>query len=119
MPRHHRKPRRRAQSAAHGCTTFSELVYVHFDWWNALRKGTLTPAAAEDYRAARAGFEERHGEIVSAYWCSHVESAVALTHKKRRLPWASPISTFHRESDWATQERRRSRPSCIAATSSR
>ena len=76
----------------------------HFDWWKALRKGTLTPAAAAEYQAARSSFEERHGEIVSAYWCSHVESAVALTHKKRRLPWASPISTFHRESDWATQE---------------
>ena len=76
----------------------------HFDWWQALRKGTLTPAAAAEYQAARSGFEERHGEIVSAYWCSHVESAVALTQKKRRLPWASPISTFHRESDWATQE---------------
>jgi hypothetical protein len=85
-------------------TTFSELVYTHFDWWQALRGGTLTPAAANEYRAARGGFERRHGEIVSAYWCSHVESAVALTHKKRRLPWASPVSTFHRESDWATQE---------------
>jgi hypothetical protein len=93
-----------AQSVAPRCTTFSELVYVHFDWWNALRKGTLTPTAAEEYRGARAGFEERYGEIVSAYWCSHVESAVALTHKKRRFRWASPISTFHRESDWATQE---------------
>ena len=93
-----------AQSVAPRCTTFSELVYVHFDWWKALRKGTLTPAAAAEYQAARSSFEERHGEIVSAYWCSHVESAVALTHKKRRLPWASPISTFHRESDWATQE---------------
>ena len=92
-----------AQSAGTRCTTFSELVYVHFDWWKALRKGTLTPAAAEKYAAARASFEERHGEIVSAYWCSHVESAVALTQKKRRVPWASPISTFHRESDWATQ----------------
>jgi hypothetical protein len=93
-----------AQSVAPRCTTFSELVYVHFDWWNALHKGTLTPAAAEEYRAARASFEDRHGEIVSAYWCSHVESAVALTHKKRRFRWASPSSTFHRESDWATQE---------------
>ena len=92
------------QSVVPRSTTFSELVYVHFDWWKALRKGTLSPAAAEEYRAARGGFEQRHGEIVSSYWCSHVESAVALTHKKRRVPWASPISTFHRESDWATQE---------------
>jgi len=93
-----------AQSVPPRCATFSELVYAHFDWWQALRKGTLTPAATEEYRALRAGFEERHGEIVSAYWCSHVESAVALTHKKKSLPWASPVSTFHRESDWSTQE---------------
>ena len=92
------------QSVSPKSTTFSELVYTHFDWWQALRAGTLSEAAANQYRAARAGFEQRHGEIVSAYWCSHVESAVALTHKQRRLPWASPISTFHRESDWATQE---------------
>jgi hypothetical protein len=92
------------QSVAPDCTTFSELVYAHFDWWQALRAGTLTQTAANEYRATRAGFEQRHGEIVSSYWCSHVESAVALTHKKRRLPWASPISTFHRESDWSTQE---------------
>ena len=32
-----------------------------------------------------------------------MESAVALTHKKRALPWATPTSEFHRESDWATQ----------------
>ena len=92
-----------AQSVAPRCTTFSELVYVHFDWWKALRKGTLTPAAAAEYQAARSSFEERHGEIVSAYWCSHVESAAALTERTRRLPWATPASTFHRESDWATQ----------------
>ena len=55
------------QSGTHRCTTFSELVYVHFDWWKALRKGTLTPVAAERYAAARGSFEERHGEIVSAY----------------------------------------------------
>ena len=29
--------------------TFSELVYVHFDWWKVFRKGTLTLAAAVDY----------------------------------------------------------------------
>ncbi len=91
-------------AAAPRDVTFAELVYAHFDWWQALRGGTLTPAAAEEYRALRDGFEHRHGEIAAAYWCTHVESAVALTHKRKRLPWASPISSFYRESDWATQE---------------
>jgi hypothetical protein len=59
--------------------------------------------ATEAYRETLARYEHRHGEIVTAYWCSHVESAAALTEKARVLPWAPPVSTFHRESDWATQ----------------
>jgi hypothetical protein len=96
-------PRTAARSGARGAATFSELVYAHFDWWRAHRKGTVDPSIAAAYQEALVQFERRHGEIVRAYWCSHVESAVALTHKKRRLPWMQPISTFHRESDWATQ----------------
>jgi len=84
--------------------TFAELVYGHFDWWHALRGGTLTPAAADEYRDLRAGFEQRHGEIAAAYWCAHVESAVAITQRHKRLPWSSPATSFFRESDWATQE---------------
>jgi hypothetical protein len=83
--------------------TFAELVYAHFDWWNGLRHGGATPGAKADYDRARRGFEARHGEIVSAYWCSNVESAVALTHKQRRVRWLAPVPRFHRESDWATQ----------------
>jgi hypothetical protein len=90
-------------TSARHAPTFSELVYAHFDWWRALRKGSLDASTAAAYRDTLAAFEHRHGEIVSAYWCSHVESAVALTHKKRALPWVRPLSTFHRESDWATQ----------------
>ena len=84
-------------------TTFAELVYAHFDWWRALRDDHVPSATKAGYHDALTRFEARHGEIVSAYWCSHVESAVALTHKKRTLPWATPTSEFHRESDWATQ----------------
>jgi hypothetical protein len=84
--------------------TFSEVVYAHFEWWHALRKHTLDPAGAAAYHSTLTAFERRHGEIVSAYWCSNVESAVALTQKKAgRSRWASPVSSFHRESDWATQ----------------
>ena len=108
-----------AQSVAPRCTTFSELVYVHFDWWKALRKGTLTPAAAAEYQAARSSFEERHGEIVSAYWCSHVESAVALTHKKRRSRGRARSRPSTASPTGRRRKRRRSRPSSIAATSSR
>jgi hypothetical protein len=93
----------RESAVASHSTTFAELVYAHFDWWRALRDDHVPSATKAGYHDALTRFEARHGEIVSAYWCSHVESAVALTHKKRTLPWATPTSAFHRESDWATQ----------------
>jgi hypothetical protein len=83
--------------------SFSELVYAHFDWWRERQDGSSDHSATRAYDAARAAFERRHGEIVSAFWCSHVESAVALTEKKRLRGLRSPAWGFHRESDWATQ----------------
>jgi hypothetical protein len=83
--------------------SFSELVYTHFDWWRSRQDGGADPGAARAYDKTRAAFEQRHGEIVSSYWCSHVESAVALTEKKRLRGMISPAWGFHRESDWATQ----------------
>jgi hypothetical protein len=92
------------QSATAGhAPTFAELVYAHFDWWRACRKDGADAATTAAYHHTLAAFERRHGEIVGAYWCSRVESAVALTHRKRKLPWVRAVSTFHRESDWATQ----------------
>lgn len=92
-----------ADTAERPDTTFSELVFAHFEWWTNLRGGTATRGARAAYDTARGGFQQRHGEIVSAYWCSNVESAVALTHKPQRLPWSTALPRFHRESDWATQ----------------
>jgi hypothetical protein len=83
--------------------SFSELVYAHFNWWSNRADSVVDPALASRYDAARHAFERRHGEIVSAYWCSNVESAVALTEKRRLNGWVSPTWGFHRESDWATQ----------------
>ncbi len=83
--------------------SFAELVYAHFAWWHETHESHEVGEATEAYRDALERFERRHGEIVSAYWCSHVESAAALTEKERRLPWAATASTFHRDSDWATQ----------------
>jgi hypothetical protein len=82
--------------------SFSELVYAHFDWWKARESGAEAQALAR-YDTARRAFEARHGEIVSAYWCSHVESAVALTELRRARGWLGPTWGFHRESDWATK----------------
>lgn len=83
--------------------SFTELVYAHHDWWQARRTGTLDAAAEAAYDAVLTAFQERHGQIVRAYWCGEVESAVALTERKRLHGWTSPAFGFHRESDWATK----------------
>jgi hypothetical protein len=92
----------KARKASHA-PTFTELVYAHFDWWQARQKPSANGNAAAGFRDALARYERRHGEVVHAYWCSHVESAAALTEKKRRISWATPVTEFHRESDWATK----------------
>jgi hypothetical protein len=83
--------------------SFTELVYAHFAWWHQDHKANGSGDATDAYRETLTRFEERHGEIVTSYWCSHVESAAALTEKAGRFSWSTPVSTFHRESDWATQ----------------
>jgi hypothetical protein len=87
-----------------GTPSFSELVYAHFAWWRSLRNGDENTGAEAAYRDTLERFEARHGELVKAYWCSNVESAVALTEHRRRFAWAKPVATFHRETDWATPE---------------
>lgn len=83
--------------------TFTELVYAHHDWWKARQAGKVDPAAAAAYDSVLSAFEARHGQIVRAYWCSEVESAVALTERRRLGGLVSPDFGFHRESDWATK----------------
>jgi hypothetical protein len=86
-----------------GAPSFTELVYAHFAWWQEIHESDTPGRATATYREVLEDFERRHGEVASAYWCSEVQSGAALTEKKRSLPWLTPISTFHRESDWATQ----------------
>lgn len=83
--------------------SFTEVVYAQSEWWQELQQpGGPGPAAAR-YHDTLERFEKQHGEIVSAYWCTNVRSGAALTERKRKLPWLTPVSTFHRESDWVTQ----------------
>ena len=84
--------------------SFPELVYAHFDWWRETRSGALTEATKARYEHAHKSFEATHGEIVKAYWCSHIESAVVMTEKAGRFWWSGSRCGFHRESDWATQD---------------
>ena len=84
--------------------TFSEVVYAHFNWWHHREGARRNAHAAQAFDDARVAFEKRHGELVNAYWCSNVESAVALTRKKRLRGAIGSQWGFHRETDWATQD---------------
>jgi hypothetical protein len=90
-------------NAAHHSPTFTEVVYAHHDWWRARQAGSPDPAAEAAYDSVLTRFEARQGQIVRAYWCSEIESAVALTERKRWGGLRSPAFGFHRESDWATK----------------
>ena len=83
-----------------GCT-FAELVYAHHDWHTSPNGGG-PGSAEEEYRKTLHRFEAHHGGVVSAYWCSHIESGIALTERPRRFPFRPRIA-FHRETDWATK----------------
>jgi hypothetical protein len=83
--------------------SFTELVYAHFAWWRAIQAGDDAGPAAASYRRARAAFEAHHGRVVHAFWCSHIESAVALSELPRKHWWSRRRLGFHRESDWATK----------------
>jgi hypothetical protein len=84
--------------------TFSEVVYAHFNWWHHREGARRNAHAAQAFDDARVAFEKRHGELAHAYWCSHIESAVALTQKKRLGGAIAPQWGFHRETDWATPD---------------
>jgi hypothetical protein len=96
-------PHAEPHATVSGTPSFTELVYAHSDWWHELQQTGVPGQAAARYRATLARFQKKHGEIVTAYWCTEVHSAAALTERKRALPFLTPVSTFHRESDWATR----------------
>ena len=81
--------------------TFSELVYTHFAWWREERNGGACEETAGDYHQMLRRFEREHGRLVQSFWCSHVESGVALTERPGRLGRRG--FTLHRETDWATK----------------
>jgi len=93
--------------------TFPDLVRVHFRWRQALHPGSGATeeeqiALNHAYHDALTRFEHEHGELVTAYWCADVESAVALTAGRPNTGWVRRILSvspkFHRVSDWATKD---------------
>jgi len=93
--------------------TFPDLVRIHFRWRQALRHDSRVTEAEQthlnqEYHEALERFEDEHGELVAAYWCADVESAVALTAGKPNTGWLRRVLSvspkFHRVSDWATKD---------------
>jgi hypothetical protein len=87
--------------------SFPELVWLHFLRQQELQQGRHKPyeGPAEDrYRKFVQRFEEEHGKIVDAYWCSNEASAVALTVKRRPL-MLPDVVRLHWATDWATKEK--------------
>ena len=93
--------------------TFPDLVRIHFRWRRALHAGSGVSAEEQArldrrYHDALARFEDDHGELINAYWCAEVESAVALTAGKPNTGWLRRLLSvspkFHRVSDWATKD---------------
>ena len=101
------------QITPHKRVTFPDLVRIHFRWRKAMGSGSTASeqeqAALDDaYHAALQRFEDEHGELMSAYWCADVVSAVALTAGRPNTGWVrrllSVAPKFHRVSDWATKD---------------
>jgi hypothetical protein len=100
-------------AAAHERVTFPDLVRIHHRWRQAVREDSGVGEAEQDrltqrYHDALARFEDEHGEMINAYWCADVESAVALTAGKPNTGWLRRLLSvsprFHRVSDWATKD---------------
>ena len=93
--------------------TFPDLVRIHFRWRQSARHGSMASEAEqarlnEAYHEALARFEDEHGEMINAYWCADIESAVALTAGKPNTGWVRRVLSvspkFNRVSDWATKD---------------
>ena len=99
--------RLRNQSRAGGvAVSFPELVWAHHLRQEELKDKAIPPYEGPNEKRFREfveRFEDAHGEIVSAYWCSHEASAVALTIEQR--PWIFPdVVKLHWATDWSTKD---------------
>jgi hypothetical protein len=87
--------------------SFPELVWIHHLRQKDLEGSHRRPysgAAEERYRDFEARFEEQHGKIVAAYWCTAEASAIVLTIKRRPLLLADTVR-LHWATDWSTRDK--------------
>ena len=82
--------------------SFPELIHAHDAWWQEMCDGHVARRTQEHYDEIRNAFQQAHGQIVRAYWCTNVESAVVLTEREPGFLGGTPQCSFHRETEWAT-----------------
>jgi hypothetical protein len=80
--------------------SFSDVVHAHFAWLRSGRGGQKHVETA--YHELVRQFEDQHGRFVHTFWCSHIESGVALTERPRRFRSHGALY-LHRDTDWATK----------------
>jgi hypothetical protein len=97
------------EAAAVTAVTFPELVWAHFRRQQELREHDDPHGPAEaEYRRQLARFEQEHGKLLNAYWCTSEASAVALTELRGTRVWGflwrrEPNIRFHAATDWVTK----------------
>ena len=90
--------------------SFPELVWAHFLYLRELHDdGVVRGPAAAEYHQLLERFEEEHGQLVNAYWCTSEASAVALTEAPGRrffrVLWRRPPDIrLHAATDWVTRD---------------
>jgi hypothetical protein len=101
------------KTAQAAIVTFPDLVRAHRTWelelHESVSEGRRPHRALERiFNERRSQFEDRYGQIESAYWSVRHASAVAYTVRKQRKlvrRWRHEhIPRFHRASDWATRD---------------
>lgn len=88
---------------------FGDVARIRYQLDEARRRGTDDQAAlGDEYEAALTRFEDAHGEIVNAYWCTKAEGAIALTAGRPLSGWqdrlVSPAPQLHHHTDWASRD---------------
>ena len=99
--------RLRSRSRVGGrAVSFPELVWAHHLRQEELKDTAIPPYEGPNEKRFRDfvhRFEVAHGEIVSAYWCSHEASAVAMTITQRPSIFPDVIE-LHWATDWSTRD---------------
>jgi hypothetical protein len=93
-----------------GPVSFPELVWAHFLWQREVHDELILHGEAEhDFQRLLRDFEQAHGEIRNAYWCTREASAVAITAQRPygrlgRLLRLHPAVRFHSATHWVTRD---------------